>query len=93
MYHDVIYDTWTYTNQMVYHDVSMIHGFSWPPYTVQTLNAEDFRCFLTSEPPGAMQGKLWDLIPEPILQRRSFGAAHGRWRHNMGHGHKTRRIL
>jgi len=30
---------------------------------------EDFRCFLTSEPPGAMQGKLWDLIPEPILQR------------------------
>ena len=32
-------------------------------------NAEDFRCFLTSEPPGAMQGKLWDLIPEPILQR------------------------
>ncbi|CAE7410117.1 ODA11 [Symbiodinium natans] len=30
---------------------------------------DDFRCFLTSEPPGAMQGKLWDLIPEPILQR------------------------
>ena len=38
-------------------------------------NAEDFRCFLTSEPPGAMQGKLWDLIPEPILQR--FGALVG----------------
>eukprot|EP00438_Fugacium_kawagutii_P026065 Skav206843 [mRNA] locus=scaffold637:297454:319565:- [translate_table: standard] len=31
--------------------------------------SEDFRCFLTSEPPGVMQGKLWDLIPEPILQR------------------------
>ncbi|CAK9037457.1 unnamed protein product, partial [Durusdinium trenchii] len=30
---------------------------------------DDFRCFLTSEPPGVMQGKLWDLIPEPILQR------------------------
>eukprot|EP00928_Gymnodinium_smaydae_P048229 TRINITY_DN3222_c2_g1_i2.p1 TRINITY_DN3222_c2_g1~~TRINITY_DN3222_c2_g1_i2.p1 ORF type:complete len:2601 (+),score=892.36 TRINITY_DN3222_c2_g1_i2:138-7940(+) len=30
---------------------------------------EDFRCYLSSEPPGAMQGRLWDLIPEPILQR------------------------
>eukprot|EP00929_Paragymnodinium_shiwhaense_P082767 TRINITY_DN4377_c2_g1_i1.p1 TRINITY_DN4377_c2_g1~~TRINITY_DN4377_c2_g1_i1.p1 ORF type:complete len:2551 (-),score=809.20 TRINITY_DN4377_c2_g1_i1:84-7481(-) len=30
---------------------------------------EDFRCFLSSEPPGAMQGRLFDLIPEPILQR------------------------
>ncbi|CAE7754278.1 ODA11 [Symbiodinium sp. CCMP2592] len=45
---------------------------------------EDFRCFLTSEPPGAMQGKLWaprmaeDLIPEPILQRPTPGAAE-RW--------------
>jgi dynein heavy chain len=29
----------------------------------------EFRCFLTSEPPGAMQGRLWELIPEPILQR------------------------
>jgi len=29
----------------------------------------DFRCVLTSEPPGAMQGRLWPLIPEAILQR------------------------
>merc|ERR1719446_1862080 len=29
----------------------------------------EFRVFLTSEPPGAMQGRFWDLIPEPILQR------------------------
>merc|ERR1719446_1203260 len=29
----------------------------------------EFRVFLTSEPPSALQGKLWDLIPEPILQR------------------------
>jgi len=28
-----------------------------------------FRCYLTSEPPGAMQGRLWPLIPEAILQR------------------------
>jgi len=36
---------------------------------VEEFAHEDFRCFLTSEPPGLMQGCLWDLIPEPILQR------------------------
>jgi len=36
---------------------------------VEEFAHDDFRCFLTSEPPGAMQGRLWDLIPEPILQR------------------------
>jgi len=36
---------------------------------VEEFAHEEYRCFLTSEPPGAMQGKLWDLIPEPILQR------------------------
>jgi len=30
---------------------------------------EDFRCMLTSEPPGAMQGRHYELLPEPILQR------------------------
>lgn len=29
----------------------------------------EFRCVLTSEPPGAMQGRLWPLLPEAILQR------------------------
>jgi len=29
----------------------------------------EFRCILTSEPPGPMQGRLWPLIPEAILQR------------------------
>jgi len=29
----------------------------------------DFRCVLTSEPPGPMQGRLWPLLPEAILQR------------------------
>eukprot|EP00930_Biecheleria_cincta_P100463 TRINITY_DN920_c0_g1_i2.p1 TRINITY_DN920_c0_g1~~TRINITY_DN920_c0_g1_i2.p1 ORF type:complete len:4610 (-),score=1017.36 TRINITY_DN920_c0_g1_i2:106-13935(-) len=36
---------------------------------VEEFSHEDFRCFLSSEPPGALQGPLWDLIPEPILQR------------------------
>jgi len=36
---------------------------------IEEFSHEEFRCFLTSEPPGAMQGRLWDLIPEPILQR------------------------
>merc|ERR1719343_1389921 len=36
---------------------------------IEEFSHPDFRCFLTSEPPGAMQGRLWDLIPEPILQR------------------------
>jgi len=29
----------------------------------------DFRCVLTSEPPGPLQGPLWDLLPEAILQK------------------------
>jgi len=29
----------------------------------------EFRCVLASEPPGPMQGRLWPLIPEAILQR------------------------
>lgn len=36
---------------------------------VEEFAHDDFRVFLTSEPPGAMQGRMWDLIPEPILQR------------------------
>uniref|UniRef100_A0A7S1M867 Dynein heavy chain n=1 Tax=Alexandrium catenella TaxID=2925 RepID=A0A7S1M867_ALECA len=36
---------------------------------IEEFSHEEFRCFLTSEPPGPMQGRLWDLIPEPILQR------------------------
>jgi len=36
---------------------------------IEEFSHDDFRCFLTSEPPGLMQGRLWDLIPEPILQR------------------------
>jgi dynein heavy chain len=36
---------------------------------IEEFAVPEFRCFLTSEPPGAMQGRLWDLIPEPILQR------------------------
>jgi dynein heavy chain len=36
---------------------------------VEEFALDSFRCFLTSEPPGAMQGRLWELIPEPILQR------------------------
>mmetsp|Transcript_80594 Transcript_80594/g.127208 ORF Transcript_80594/g.127208 Transcript_80594/m.127208 type:complete len:789 (-) Transcript_80594:308-2674(-) len=29
----------------------------------------EFRCILTSEPPSALQGRLWTLVPEAILQR------------------------
>jgi len=29
----------------------------------------NFRCFLTSEPPSALQGPLWELCPESILQK------------------------
>lgn len=36
---------------------------------IEEFASDDFRCFLTSEPPGPMQGRLWELIPEPILQR------------------------
>merc|ERR1719313_1369634 len=30
---------------------------------------ESFRCILTSEPPSVLQGPLWELIPEAILQK------------------------
>ncbi|CAK0791281.1 unnamed protein product [Prorocentrum cordatum] len=36
---------------------------------IEEFSHESFRCFLTSEPPSALQGRLWELIPEPILQR------------------------
>jgi len=29
----------------------------------------DFRCVLTSEPPSALQGPLWEMVPESILQK------------------------
>ena len=29
----------------------------------------EFRCILTSEPPSALMGPLWEVIPEPILQK------------------------
>jgi len=29
----------------------------------------DFRCYLTSEPPSVLQGPLWELLPEAILQK------------------------
>uniref|UniRef100_A0A7S2K0C4 Dynein heavy chain n=1 Tax=Zooxanthella nutricula TaxID=1333877 RepID=A0A7S2K0C4_9DINO len=28
-----------------------------------------FRCILTSEPPSALQGPLWEMVPEAVLQR------------------------
>jgi len=36
---------------------------------IEEFALDEFRCILTSEPPGAMQGRLWPLIPEAILQR------------------------
>eukprot|EP00929_Paragymnodinium_shiwhaense_P077089 TRINITY_DN3967_c2_g1_i1.p1 TRINITY_DN3967_c2_g1~~TRINITY_DN3967_c2_g1_i1.p1 ORF type:complete len:3070 (-),score=1029.42 TRINITY_DN3967_c2_g1_i1:156-9119(-) len=36
---------------------------------IEEFSHEAFRCFLSSEPPGALQGPLWETIPEPILQR------------------------
>jgi len=36
---------------------------------IEEFAVPEFRCILTSEPPGLMQGKLWPLIPEAILQR------------------------
>eukprot|EP00930_Biecheleria_cincta_P103951 TRINITY_DN9605_c0_g4_i1.p1 TRINITY_DN9605_c0_g4~~TRINITY_DN9605_c0_g4_i1.p1 ORF type:complete len:4232 (-),score=759.91 TRINITY_DN9605_c0_g4_i1:457-13152(-) len=29
----------------------------------------DFRCILTSEPPSVLQGPMWPMVPEPILQK------------------------
>merc|ERR1719162_1942713 len=28
-----------------------------------------FRCILTSEPPSALQGPLWEMVPESVLQK------------------------
>jgi dynein heavy chain len=36
---------------------------------IEEFAVPEFRCILTSEPPGAMQGCLFPLIPEAILQR------------------------
>jgi dynein heavy chain len=36
---------------------------------IEEFAVPDFRCVLTSEPPGVMQGKLHPLLPEAILQR------------------------
>eukprot|EP00931_Biecheleriopsis_adriatica_P017411 TRINITY_DN1250_c0_g1_i8.p1 TRINITY_DN1250_c0_g1~~TRINITY_DN1250_c0_g1_i8.p1 ORF type:complete len:2173 (-),score=601.12 TRINITY_DN1250_c0_g1_i8:164-6553(-) len=36
---------------------------------IEEFSHDDFRCYLTSEPPSALQGRLWELVPEPILQR------------------------
>jgi dynein heavy chain len=36
---------------------------------VEEFSHADFRCFLSAEPPSALQGPLWEVIPEPILQR------------------------
>eukprot|EP00927_Polykrikos_kofoidii_P045594 TRINITY_DN39630_c0_g1_i1.p1 TRINITY_DN39630_c0_g1~~TRINITY_DN39630_c0_g1_i1.p1 ORF type:complete len:2263 (+),score=448.81 TRINITY_DN39630_c0_g1_i1:88-6789(+) len=36
---------------------------------IEEFSHESFRIYLSSEPPGPMQGPLWDTIPEPILQR------------------------
>jgi dynein heavy chain len=37
--------------------------------TIEEISVPEFRCVLTSEPPGPMQGRLWPLLPEAILQR------------------------
>jgi dynein heavy chain len=36
---------------------------------IEEFAVPEFRCVLTSEPPGVMQGRLWPLLPEAILQR------------------------
>jgi len=36
---------------------------------IEEFAVPEFRCVLTSEPPGLMQGKLYPLLPEAILQR------------------------
>merc|ERR1719440_323456 len=47
----------------------------WLPQLERTLEVleefalPEFRCVLTSEPPSALQGRLWELLPEAILQR------------------------
>jgi len=36
---------------------------------VEEFSHDEFRVFLSSEPPSALQGRLWEVVPEPILQR------------------------
>jgi dynein heavy chain len=36
---------------------------------IEEVALPEFRCILTSEPPSALQGRLWPLLPEAILQR------------------------
>merc|ERR1719506_1935029 len=36
---------------------------------VEEFAHDEFRCVLTSEPPSALQGPLWECIPEAILQK------------------------
>merc|ERR1719498_1491490 len=36
---------------------------------VEEFALPEFRCILTSEPPGPLQGPLWPLLPEAILQK------------------------
>jgi dynein heavy chain len=36
---------------------------------VEEFSHDDFRVFLSSEPPSALQGRMWEVVPEPILQR------------------------
>jgi dynein heavy chain len=36
---------------------------------IEEFSLPEFRCILTSEPPSALQGRLWQLLPESILQR------------------------
>jgi len=36
---------------------------------IEEFVSPDFRCILTSEPPSALQGPLWPMVPEAILQK------------------------
>ncbi|CAK9027352.1 unnamed protein product [Durusdinium trenchii] len=37
--------------------------------TIEEYAHPDFRCILTSEPPSVLQGPLWPMVPEAILQK------------------------
>merc|ERR1719371_65949 len=36
---------------------------------IEEFASPEFRCILTSEPPSALQGPLWEQVPESILQK------------------------
>jgi len=36
---------------------------------IEEFSSPEFRCILTSEPPSALQGPLWEQVPESILQK------------------------